>query len=187
MITFCLPQPHGGRLSGRTHVERFRIRRSSVPEARRHVEATLIAWKLGLLIEPATLIASELATNVIAHAKGIGDYFDVGLRRRDGVLVIEVSDSYQWGMPEKVPEPEPEAYATGGRGLVIVEALSEKWGVRPRFPGKTVWAHLPVCGEAESNSPPTESVCAGHGDWSIVGGPHAREADRAPTPEGHTP
>ncbi|SFF12814.1 Histidine kinase-like ATPase domain-containing protein [Actinacidiphila alni] len=129
-------------MSGRTHIETFRIRRSSVPAARRHVETTLTTWKLGPLIEPATLITSELATNVVAHATGIGEYFELGLRRRDGVLVIEVGDSYQWAMPEKPAALDPEAL--GGRGLVIVEALSAKWGVRPRSPGKTVWAHLPL-------------------------------------------
>ncbi|MBD0738457.1 histidine kinase [Streptomyces sp. CBMA29] len=93
-------------------------------------------------MEPATLIASELATNVVVHTKGIAEFFELGLRRRDGVLLIEVTDSYQWGMPERVEEPGGEA--TGGRGLVIVEALAEKWGVRPRSPGKTVWAQLPI-------------------------------------------
>ncbi|MFD5747910.1 ATP-binding protein [Streptomyces sp. NPDC127033] len=41
---------------------------------------------------------------------------------------------------------------TGGRGLVIVDALCEKWGVRPRDPGKTVWAQLPIAHEASAGS-----------------------------------
>lgn len=143
-VTFRLPHPVGKRMSGRTHIQRFRLRRSSVPAARKHVEATLTAWKLGLLVEPATLITSELATNAVAHAKGIGEFFELGLRRRHGVLVIEVTDSCQWAMPEK-PPPDPDA--TGGRGLVIVEALADRWGVRPRSPGKTVWAHVPMRGD----------------------------------------
>lgn len=130
-------------MSGRTHIQRFRLRRSSVPAARKHVEAMLIAWKLGLAVEPATLVASELATNAVNHAKGFGDYFELGLRRRAGVLVIEVTDSYQWAMPER-SEPGPDA--TRGRGLLIVEALADRWGVRPRSPGKTVWAHIPLQG-----------------------------------------
>lgn len=36
-----------------------------------------------------------------------------------------------------------------GRGLVIVDAIAAKWGVRPRDPGKTVWVHLAI-GRAES-------------------------------------
>ncbi|MFF4796814.1 ATP-binding protein [Streptomyces sp. NPDC001351] len=128
-------------MSGRTHVTRFRVRRDSVAAARRHVKQVLIEWRLGGLVDDTVLITSELATNVVNHAKGTGDYFELALRRRDGVLVLEVSDSYQWQMPE-LQKPGPEDL--GGRGLFLVDALSETWGVRPRSTGKTVWAHLPV-------------------------------------------
>ncbi|WNF27040.1 hypothetical protein RI138_09430 [Streptomyces sp. C11-1] len=33
---------------------------------------------------------------------------------------------------------------TSGRGLFIVDALAARWGVRPRCPGRTVWAHLAI-------------------------------------------
>lgn len=128
-------------MSGRTNVKRFRVRKDSVPEARHHVEVLLAEWRLGGLIEDAALIASELTTNVINHAKGTGEFFEVGLRRRSGVLILEVSDSFQWQMPEL---KEHDDDATGGRGLFIVDALAAKWGVRPRQVGKTVWVHLPI-------------------------------------------
>lgn len=128
-------------MSGRTDSKRFRVRRDSIPAARRHVRTVLIGWKLGGLVDDAALITSELATNVVNHAKGTGDYFELGLRRRKGVLILEVADSYQWLMPElRKPTDDEES----GRGLFIVEALAERWGVRPRNPGKTVWVHLPV-------------------------------------------
>ncbi|MGY5130405.1 ATP-binding protein [Streptomyces nigrescens] len=44
-----------------------------------------------------------------------------------------------WRMPE-LQKPAPDDVS--GRGLFLVDALSENWGVRPRDPGKTVWAHL---------------------------------------------
>jgi hypothetical protein len=128
-------------MSGRTHVTRFRIRRSSVPAARHHVETLLKEWKLGGLVDVAALITSELTGNVINHARGTGEFFDLGLRRRGGLLILEVSDSYQWQMPE-LRKPGPDDLS--GRGLLIVDALSENWGVRPRDPGKTVWAHLTI-------------------------------------------
>ncbi|MEV7910249.1 ATP-binding protein [Streptomyces griseus] len=109
--------------------------------ARRYVTTVLLDWKLGELVDDAALITSELATNVISHAKGTGDYFELGLRRRNGVLILEVADSYQWLMPELRKPTDDE---TSGRGLLIVDALAERWGVRPRHPGKTVWAHLPI-------------------------------------------
>lgn len=63
------------------------------------------------------------------------------MRRRSGVLILEVSDSFQWRMPV-IDEPDEEG--TEGRGLFLVDALSEKWGVRFRQTGKTVWAHLAI-------------------------------------------
>ncbi|MFE7662933.1 ATP-binding protein [Streptomyces celluloflavus] len=128
-------------MSGRTHVMRFRIRKSSVPAARHHVEALLTEWKLGGLVDAAALITSELTGNVISHAKGTGEFFELVLRRRGGLLILEVSDSYQWRMPE-LRKPGPDDLS--GRGLLIADALSENWGIRPRDPGKTVWAHLTV-------------------------------------------
>ncbi|MFJ9635490.1 ATP-binding protein [Streptomyces sp. NPDC101178] len=128
-------------MSGRTDSKRFRVRRDSIPAARRHVRTVLVGWKLGGLVDDASLITSELATNVVAHAKGAGDYFELGSRRRNGVLILEVADSYQWLMPEL---GKPADDDMSGRGLLIVDALAERWGVRPRNPGKTIWAQLPT-------------------------------------------
>ena len=128
-------------MSGRTHSKRFRLRKDAVPVARDHVRSILTLWLLGELADDAESIVGELAANAVVHAKGIGEFFEVGLRRRDGVLIVEVSDSFQWRMPERC-DADPDGI--GGRGLVIVEGLSDKWGVRPREAGKTVWAHLAI-------------------------------------------
>lgn len=129
-------------MSGRTNTATFRSRKDSIHSAREHVRAVLIEWKLGLLIDDALLITSELTTNALVHAAGTGDNFTLTLRRRHGILVIEVADSYQWAMPE-LRKPDDPLDPTG-RGLILVDALSANWGVRPRDPGKTVWAHLPA-------------------------------------------
>ncbi|MEU3653141.1 ATP-binding protein [Streptomyces sp. NPDC014735] len=133
-------------MSGRTHIKRFRTCRDAVPAARHHAASVLTAWRLGGLVDETALIVSELSTNVVTHAKGTGDYFELALRRRSSTLVLEVSDSYQWRMPEL---RAPSLDDLSGRGLVIVDALAAKWGVRPRDPGKTVWAHLAI-GQGES-------------------------------------
>ncbi|MPY50421.1 ATP-binding protein [Streptomyces sp. K1PN6] len=130
-------------MSGRTRTRRFRLRRDSVPIARRHVRAVLTQWKLAALADDAELIMGELATNAVQHAKGVGEFFEVELRRRNGVLILEVSDSYEWQMPEK-RDAAPDDVS--GRGLVIVDCVSDNWGVRPRESGKTVWAHLAING-----------------------------------------
>jgi hypothetical protein len=57
---------------------------------------------------------------------------------------------------ERRPAIEPGAADAGtGRGLLIVEALTETWGVTPRTggPGKTVWAVLPVGGVGGTGGP----------------------------------
>ncbi|MFE0178903.1 ATP-binding protein [Streptomyces sp. NPDC059002] len=132
-------------MPGRTHTRRFRLRRASVPAARHHAEATLQDWRLAELAAPVALVVSELATNAVVHAKGIGEFFELTLRRREGVLVVEVSDSCRWRMPE-IAKPSPGADHVAGRGLLVVDAITQAWGVRPREEGKTVWAHLALRG-----------------------------------------
>jgi anti-sigma regulatory factor (Ser/Thr protein kinase) len=132
-------------MSGCTYRKRFRIAEESVAEVRRQVGEVLRRWRLGGLVDSALLVVSELATNVVQHARGIGEFFEVTLRRRPGALVVEVevADSYQWAMPVPV---KPEPADTSGRGLLLVAALAEAWGVRPRVVGKTVWVRLAVPG-----------------------------------------
>ncbi|MGW0536104.1 ATP-binding protein [Streptomyces sp. NPDC003032] len=131
-------------MSGRTHTQRFRLRRDSVPAARRAAEMKFDDWKLGTVTEVAGLVVGELAANAVVHAKGIGEFFELTLHCRVGVLVVEVSDSCRWQMPERA---EPELDGTSGRGLLIVDAVTQSWGVRPRDEGKTVWAHLLLQGD----------------------------------------
>ncbi|WP_371792224.1 ATP-binding protein [Streptomyces sp. NBC_01471] len=135
-------------MSGRTNTTRFRRTRASVSKARRHVEAVLIDWRLGHLVEPAALITSELATNTVLHAHGISEYFELTLRRRRSVLVLEVADACTWARPE-LRKPDPEAL--GGRGLWLVDTLADAWGVRERsVAGKTVWVQLATRGGGDA-------------------------------------
>ncbi|MFC7306335.1 ATP-binding protein [Streptomyces monticola] len=133
-------------MSGRACSRRFRMRRTSVSASRRHVETTLDGWGLGGLAEPAALVVSELATDAVVHATGVAEFFELTLSCRDGVLVVEVSDSCRWRMPE-LGKPGPDDLS--GRGLLIVDALAQAWGVRPRDAGKTVWVHLAESEDAE--------------------------------------
>jgi hypothetical protein len=47
--------------------------------------------------------------------------------------------------------PDPEHNATSGRGLGIVDALADRWGITPTADGKTVWFELDV-GEPQAPS-----------------------------------
>jgi anti-sigma regulatory factor (Ser/Thr protein kinase) len=85
------------------------------------------------LIESAVLMVSELATNSIRHAT-TGFQLTIACERE--AVLIEVTD-VGGGSPQ-LRSPAPEDLT--GRGLRIVEALSDDWGVqRSASPGKTVW------------------------------------------------
>jgi anti-sigma regulatory factor (Ser/Thr protein kinase) len=81
------------------------------------------------------LLVSELATNAIRHAGG--DRFSVEFDANGHVLVA-VCDA-------NTTEPTPRDAAPtdlGGRGLAIVEGLSDVWGARIHRDGKCVWFQL---------------------------------------------
>jgi anti-sigma regulatory factor (Ser/Thr protein kinase) len=102
----------------------------------------LARWWLGDLLRSyglehelhdVVLLASELATNAVVHATS---GFEIAVSLRDGRLRIEISDSDP-GVPQVQYVP---AGATSGRGLLIVETLSDAWGVTAdEGGGKTVW------------------------------------------------
>ncbi|MQS13034.1 ATP-binding protein [Streptomyces kaniharaensis] len=89
---------------------------------------------IGLDPDSACLIVSELVTNALLHGEGQPT---VVLELRGGRLHITVSDSS--GNPLRRQAPDDSR--TSGRGLDIVDALSESWGVEAiGSHGKAVWA-----------------------------------------------
>ncbi len=95
------------------------------------------------LTTDAELIACELVTNAIRHsghrnAQEPGHCRLTLERPAPSSVRIEVSDS---SMTRPVKR-EPGEDETGGRGLVLVEALAVDWGVTRHPVGKTVWALL---------------------------------------------
>jgi anti-sigma regulatory factor (Ser/Thr protein kinase) len=112
----------------------------AVGEARRWVRETLTRWELDDLIESAVEIASELATNAITHAKSNSSVV-VLLMFAAGTLRLEVRDHDPINLPRT---KNATAADIGGRGLVIVDALSGRWGVRVTDAGKAVWSELDI-------------------------------------------
>jgi len=110
----------------------------SVPKARRFVATALdgLPTEVG---EVARLLVSELATNALVHARG-GFEVTATYSARCGRVSIRVSDGGE-GTPA-LGHPGP--YEEHGRGLQLVAALSERWGVEPGpgQTGKTVWFEL---------------------------------------------
>ena len=84
--------------------------------------------------DAAVLVASELASNVVGHAR---TPYQVGLSIGQTVR-IEVTDGAA-AVPVLRPAP-PDAES--GRGLVIVTSYSSRWGVDRLDGAKTVWAEV---------------------------------------------
>ncbi|MEU9333922.1 ATP-binding protein [Streptomyces sp. NPDC048290] len=108
--------------------------------ARRITEERLSEW--GLPLDPARQIVAELAANAATHGRISGRCFRLTLYVVKDTLRMEVTDTQGHLMPHLAP---PEDDSESGRGLLIVEALADRWGAsvgaRPR---KTVWAELKV-------------------------------------------
>ncbi|GCD45754.1 ATP-binding protein [Streptomyces paromomycinus] len=105
-------------------------------------------WAAAQTLGPATvetgeLILGELTANAVLAATGPGRRIEVRLTLDAAVLRIEVSDAGDGTPIIRSPRPLDEH----GRGMAIVDALADEWGVTLRpGPGKTVWAALKVSG-----------------------------------------
>ncbi|WP_017240297.1 ATP-binding protein [Streptomyces sp. SS] len=90
--------------------------------------------------ETATHVVAELAANAATHGRIAGRSFRLALVAQPTVLRIEVTDT----RGERLPRVQPSApEGDSGRGLLLVEALADRWGVEPGpVPRKTVWAEL---------------------------------------------
>ncbi|WP_242614092.1 ATP-binding protein [Actinomadura roseirufa] len=114
---------------------------SSVAVARRRLSSELVASGVyESIVDDASVIVSELISNALRHARPLpsGQVRVCWLRRGD-LLELEVSDGGAMTEPRRGPGT---LSSLGGRGLGIVEALSEGWGVRHEDGATTVWAIL---------------------------------------------
>ncbi len=116
----------------------------SVTAARKFARAALSDW--GVPLERARDIevcVSELTANALAHGVPPGRGFQVALHLLPGGRVhVEVHDSGP-GRPRS-GRVRAGRSAVCGRGLVVVEALSDAWGVGAREVGKVVWCDFSV-------------------------------------------
>lgn len=125
----------------------------SARAARQHLASKLVAAGLEDLVDRATLLVSELVSNAVFHA---ATTIEVECRVSGGTVVVEVRD-------ESPLVPSRRHFDDGamtGRGVGIVEALADEWGVTAGESGKTVWFRL--------------------GDGTAAGRPEL--PDRAPAP-----
>lgn len=112
----------------------------AVMHARRFTARTLRAWKMAEHADAVLLVVSELVTNAVVHTQGA---VRLELTRAADRIRIAVSDS----SPRAPAKPVIVDWeATGGRGLLLVEATSASWGSLPVGGGKQVWSEIVVSG-----------------------------------------
>ncbi|MDN0194530.1 ATP-binding protein [Streptomyces sp. S.PNR 29] len=114
---------------------RLTVGEHSARHIRRIVRSYLGEWELTELTDAVELGVTELLANVVRHVPDRRCRLLL-LRQTEGVRV-EVAD----GCPELPAMPaELSLDAEGGRGLVLLDAVVDKWGVDPQGGGgKTVW------------------------------------------------
>ncbi|WP_239099467.1 ATP-binding protein, partial [Streptomyces rochei] len=134
--------------------------------AREMVRAALTDWSaLGLpgtrhwtehLAADALVVVSELVTNAVVHA---GTDVEVVCRLEEtGTLVVEATDHHPSRAPRSGDQETPHEIPEYGRGLRLVAALAEAWGITYRPGTKTVWARLRAAGAETGETPEAAGV-----------------------------
>ncbi|GGT34003.1 ATP-binding protein [Streptomyces purpureus] len=119
---------------------RLPSRPESAATARRLAQCVVLRqWGLGPQVaEHTVLLVSELVGNAVRHTGA--RVFGLRMLRRRGWIRIEVRDPSR-GLPCLMPVGELD---TSGRGLFLVDKLSDRWGVDLLPRGKTTWFEMRV-------------------------------------------
>ena len=191
MTTMAPPRPaerHERHEGSERHVRRgCRVRLATGPaapaEARRRVRDAIRSWRVPVDLDAALLLTSELVTNAIRHEAGQGAGQDAGqgaqavmlaIASSRGRLRVDVHDTSRF-LPAVAEVP---ADAETGRGLLLVETLSDEWGFYRTAAGKAVYFTLAFepdnAGKADQ---PDEAPAAGgrgpqrvyaRGRWTVT-------------------
>ncbi|MFQ6147073.1 ATP-binding protein [Streptomyces seoulensis] len=129
---------------------RFNRAATSVGKARGFIRAALPVEQLCDRIDDITLCVSELTTNAIQHGTPAGHIFLVRVIVKESLLRIEVHDAGESRPQLRSPVEDDQS----GRGLVLVAALADDWGIEPREGlGKIVWVEFKVPAPAPALAP----------------------------------
>ncbi|MBB4791023.1 ATP-binding protein [Streptomyces nodosus] len=141
-----MPAPHAQEaVTVSVFVQRLSATRLGARLARRLAVHQLDLWGVPYgspVSDTVALVVAELSANAVLHGRVPGRDFALRLRcdRAAGVVRVEVSDTHPSHPEPPAPAADP-ADPDGGRGLLLVSALAERWGITDRTgPGKTVWA-----------------------------------------------
>ena len=111
---------------------------TSAAVARHFVTGVLHSWRLSSVAQgDVELLTSEVVGNAVRHGESP---FTVIVEYLGDVIRVSVGD----GAPALPRRLQPDAQATGGRGVQIVHDVARSWGVTKTADGKRVWFELPV-------------------------------------------
>ncbi|MFD8807221.1 ATP-binding protein [Streptomyces sp. NPDC059597] len=118
---------------------------AAVPVARALVRSALAGVEHTADRDTAELLTAELVANAVEHTAGSGP-IELVVELRPSGCQVEVHDPDP-APPGHLTRPvieEPDPWQEGGRGLLLIRALSSSCGHRPTSSGKAVWFRLPV-------------------------------------------
>jgi anti-sigma regulatory factor (Ser/Thr protein kinase) len=180
MTTMAPPRP-AERYERHERQERHgcRVRLATGPaapaEARRRVRDAIRSWRVPVDLDAALLLTSELVTNAVRHEAGQGAQAVVlAIASSRGRLRVDVHDT-SCSLPAVAEVP---ADAETGRGLLLVETLSDEWGFYRTLAGKAVYFTLASeADKADHADQPDEAPAAGgrgpqrvyaRGRWNVT-------------------
>ncbi|MFD7462557.1 MULTISPECIES: SpoIIE family protein phosphatase [unclassified Streptomyces] len=117
-----------------------------VATARQEATEQLERWGLEESVFVTELVVSELVTNAIRYG---GAPIQLRLIRDQAALICEVSDASSTSPHLR----RARTFDEGGRGLLLVAQLTQRWGTRPSGTGKTIWAEQALPPEGSSAAP----------------------------------
>lgn len=151
LVLHRAPDP-GTRQAPRIHQYIHQADPEGLAETRAVLREALEDWGLAALVDDVQLAAGELLVNVLLHTEG------------GAVLTLEVVPGpvrrvRLWVKDRSSAWPRrrwPGEAATSGRGLLLVDAVSARWGVEPRGDGKAVWCEFAPPAETHDEGVRTE-------------------------------
>ncbi|MFR0355742.1 SpoIIE family protein phosphatase [Streptomyces sediminimaris] len=112
----------------------------ALTQARHMIRAAVRAWGAGERADEIELVADEVVTNALMHTEGSAILTLRVLTGGDRRLRVEVEDSSS-ALPRRRDAGES---GVSGRGLLLVDLLTDAWGVEARGGGKCVWCEFVV-------------------------------------------
>lgn len=109
----------------------------SVAAGRQWSRETIADWKLDEVADVATQLVSELVTNSVEHAQT--ECVRLTVTYAEATLWIDVCDDDSANLPARRKVCPDDIR---GRGLTIIEAMSDRWGISVTRSGKSVWCAL---------------------------------------------